>query len=443
MTFVKRSERLSGWGRTSPVSMQTWTPAGPGPLASEQLPSSDVATIARGLGRSYGDAAQCDGGLAIDTTGCVGASWVERERGVLRVSAGTTIGDLIDRFVPKGWFVPVTPGTRSVTIGGAVAADIHGKNHHLHGSIGNHVLRIELRTADDVVRVISPTDDPSLFWATVGGMGLTGVIISADIAMKPIPSALVAVETSRFGDLRSLTDAMAASDHEHDYSVAWVDLIGGQRSVLTQGSFAAADSIDATAAGAWTQPGSRKVSLPPLPPVRLVSRPALRLLNEAWFRRAPANPTVTNESITAFFHPLDMVANWNQVYGPTGFVQWQCVVPDLDPLFDICDRFAELPSFFSVLKRMGPESPAPLSFPLAGWTLTVDLPATTSVLAALHDFDGRVVAAGGRIYLAKDARMSRETFEASYPRLDEWKQVRHRIDPSRRWQSDLANRLGL
>lgn len=440
---MKRTERLSGWGRTSPVSMHTWTPADADSLAAVPLPSSDTATIARGLGRSYGDAAQCDGGLAIDTIRCVGASWVDQEHGVLRVAAGTTIGDLIDRFVPKGWFVPVTPGTRSVTIGGAIAADIHGKNHHLHGSIGSHVLQMALRTADDAVRIVSPSDDPSLFWATVGGMGLTGVIISADIAMKPVPSAQVAVETSRFGDLGSLTGAMAASDHQHDYSVAWVDLIGGQRSVLTQGSFATADTIDAHAAGAWTQPGSRKVSLPPLPPVRFVSRPALRLLNEAWFRRAPVTPTVTNESITAFFHPLDMVANWNRVYGPTGFVQWQCVVPELDPLFDICDRFAALPSFFSVLKRMGPQSPAPLSFPLAGWTLTVDLPATAAVLAALHDFDDRVVEAGGRIYLAKDARMSRETFEASYPRLDDWKQVRHRIDPTRRWQSDLANRLGL
>lgn len=439
--------RLSGWGRFRPVQATEIVAADLTGAERVALPGQGV--IARGLGRSYGDAAQRCGGTVLTMTGCRGVEWVDREAGVVRAQAGATIGGLIDRFAPKGWFVPVSPGTRQVTVGGAIAADIHGKNHHRDGSFGNHVRSIRLRLASDQVVTVGPDRDPELFWATVGGMGLTGVILDADISMMAIETGLVAVETLRLPGLAELMAELRASDTRHAFSVAWVDLLAGGRSVLTQGSFATPDQVAAHggAVGRLPQPGSWSIGLPPGPIPRLTWRPAMRVFNQAWFLRAPAEPTTTLESITGFWHPLDALADWNRLYGPGGFVQWQFAVPDTpvgdDALVEIVERLGELPSFLTVLKRLGPKNPAPLSFPMPGWTLAVDLPATPTVLAALDRLDELVIDAGGRIYLAKDARMSPATLAGGYPRLAEWQAVRDRVDPDRRFASDLAQRLGL
>lgn len=437
------TEKLAGWGGHAGVEMRVVAPSDLAALQANELPATDL--IARGLGRSYGDAAQRKGGTALDTTACARAEWTDRAAGLVRADAGVTIGDLIAFGIPAGFFVPVSPGTRNVTVGGAIAADIHGKNHHVDGSFGEHVRSMRMRLADNSVVEVSPTANAELFWATVGGMGLTGIILDADIAMAPVTSSLIQVETSRLETLDELMTAMRASDHEHAFSVAWVDLIGRSRSVLTQGSFAEPADIEPHVAGPLRRPGTPAAALPPLPPMRFVMRPAVKAFNELWWRRAPAEPTVTHESITAFFHPLDAIRNWNRLYGPNGFVQWQCVIPDDqdDALREICAQFKKHPAFFTVLKRFGPGNPAPLSFPMPGWTLAVDLPATNAVLDELHRFDELVVQAGGRLYLAKDARMRPEVLEAGYPRLDEWRAMRNAVDPGRRFNSDLAIRLGL
>lgn len=438
---------LWGWGRYLPTESLVHIPANAAQLATSELPENRL--IARGLGRSYGDPAQRTDGSVVVTPDCDTVRWVDRDAGIVQADAGVSIGQLIDRFAPKGWFVPVTPGTRFVTIGGAIAADIHGKNHHVDGSFGDHVLSLRLRLASDDVVSISPTDDAELFWATVGGMGLTGIIVDAVVQLTPIPSSRIRVETQRFPELAPLLAEMRASDEQHAFSVAWVDLLKNARSVLTQGSFASTEQVAqlgaASPAGPLQQPPSPSIGLPPLPLPRFAVTPAVRAFNELWFHKAPSTPTVTAESITAFFHPLDAITDWNRVYGGTGFVQWQCVIPDqaTASLEELTKRFAKLPAFFSVLKRFGPGNQSPLSFPSPGWTLAVDLPATRSALAGLGDLDRIVADVGGRLYLAKDARMSRTMFEQTYPRRDEFRAVRDRVDPGRRFSSDLSVRLGL
>lgn len=433
---------VSGWGRYRPVAVEAHSPTNTAEIAVGGLPDSEL--IARGLGRSYGDAAQRTGGAVVMTTNCLDVEWLDRDAGRIRVAAGVSIGDLIDRFAPKGWFVPVTPGTRHVTIGGGIAADIHGKNHHLDGSLGDHVKSLRLRLADDTIVTVNPSDNPSLFWATIGGMGLTGIIIDAEIAMIKIPTTTVGVETQRFDSLAPLLDEMRASDERHAFSVAWVDLLCDARSVLTQGSFAPAHHV-AGSAGRYRRPPIMNVALPRVPLPRLTHTPAVRAFNELWWRKAPRTLTTTFESITAFFHPLDAITDWNRVYGRRGFLQWQCVVPDdaVSTLTRLAERLAELPSYFTVLKRFGPANEGLLSFPIPGWTLAVDLPATPITLASLRSLDEIVSDCGGRIYLAKDARLDRDLFETMYPRLAEFKALLADVDPGRRFASDLSVRLGI
>lgn len=436
---------VNGWGQAATATMEVVSPRNVSGLSSLTLRSGEAtaprAMIPRGLGRSYGDAAQLDGGTAVSLDRFQTMQWIDAGNGLLRVGAGVSIASLIDRFVPQGWFVPVTPGTRNVTVGGAIAADIHGKNHHRDGSWCEHVDEMVLMVASGDIVTASRSENPGLFQATSGGMGLTGVIIEATIRMSAIGSSTLLVETRRTQTLDELMDTMLASDDDHRFSVAWVDIMNRDcRGVLTLGDFAEA--------GTHPAPGNLQARLPRVPTPNLIQRPFVKAFNEAWFRRAPAQPKVTCESITAFFHPLDMIANWNRIYGSAGFLQWQIALPDgtQDVLRSVTRQLhaSGVPSFLSVLKRFGPANPAPLSFPMAGWTLTVDVPAGSAETNAMLDrLDLEVVDAGGRIYLAKDLRMQPELLGRMYPRLDEWRRTREAWDPNRRFDSDLARRLAL
>lgn len=439
--YESETFRAHGWGRTNPVEMQRVRLNDFDALNFGDLPAGPL--IARGLGRSYGDAAQLDNATAIDLSNSADSFFLDAQEGLIRCQAGVSLGELVDRYVPLGWFIPVTPGTRVVTIGGAIAADVHGKNHHVDGSFGNHVRSMRLRLADDSIVEVTPEKEPELFWATIGGMGLTGLIIDCDLAMEPIPTSTVMVETSRHDNIDQLVEKIDTTDHLYRFSVAWVDLLGGARSVLTQGNFATADEAPYSGAGRFAAPPVPNLNLGPIPVPRVAHTVFARAFNTAYFYRAPSRPTVTAQAITPFFHPLDAVTDWNRVYGRTGFVQWQCAVSDTDVMKDITQRLGELPSYLSVLKRFGKGNKSPLSFPTKGWTIAVDLPATDAVYRALPELDQVVADAGGRFYLAKDSRMSREIFEAGYPRLDEFKDIRRSVDPNNRWQSDLSLRLGL
>jgi decaprenylphospho-beta-D-ribofuranose 2-oxidase len=442
---------LSGWGRTAPTRAEVAAPVAAGEVAAALRAHAERGVIARGLGRCYGDAAQNAGGRVLDMTALAGVREVDAERGTATVAAGTSFHDLMARLVPAGWFVPVTPGTRYVTAGGAIAADIHGKNHHRDGSISRHLEWMTLVTPDGKIRRVGPDEDPDAFRATAGGMGLTGVIVEACLRLTPIETSAMRVTTERAPDLDALMARMAETDREHRYSVAWIDCLsrGGAlgRGVLTAGDHATRAELPSNGhrPSLAFAPVTR-IAAPEVFPSGLLRPAFMRAFNEAWYRRAPRH-AVTIESMPAFFHPLDGIRSWNRVYGPRGFVQYQAIVPfgKEDVLRELIERLgrADASSLLGVLKRFG-EGNGLLSFPVRGWTLALDMPADVPGLAEVLDgLDELVAEAGGRVYLAKDARLRPELIEAMYPELGEWRRIQRRLDPEGVMASDLARRLGL
>lgn len=449
-------QRLSGWGRTA------WTVA-------DLFHTNDVhemqqiidgsgarGVIARGLGRSYGAAAQNAGGSVIEITAEGDPSGIDAllnsATGELDVASSVSIDSILRMSVPRGWFVPVTPGTRFVTIGGAIASDVHGKNHHFDGSFGQHVSAITLMLASGEIVELSPQSHPEWFWATVGGMGLTGIILRARVQMLPIESSRVRVETERLTNFDAVCEAMSSdgADNDYRYSVCWIDLLATGssmgRGVLTRGEHASANDVKDDDVLAYDP--RLKVPAPGWVPNGLLNKWSIKAFNEVWYRKAPATRHVSIESIPQFFHPLDGVHQWNRLYGKQGFIQYQFIVPldRIDVLRAVIETFssAGVASFLAVLKRMGAQNLAPMSFPTEGWTLTLDMAAGIKGLPELlAKVDNMVLDAGGRHYLAKDSHVSPIAVRRGYPRLDEWMQTRDSMDPHGLWRSDLARRLGL
>ncbi len=446
---------LHGWGRAAGSRSQLAridTIAG---AVSALRNAGDRGLVPRGLGRSYGDAAQNAGGTTLDLTRLNKILQVDAEGEVPTVSvqSGVSIDALMKALLPFGLWVPVLPGTRQVTIGGAIAADVHGKNHHTQGSFGNHVRDLDLLTADGAIRTIGPDgDDPELFWATVGGMGLTGVILRATVAVQRTETAYFTVDTQRCGDLDELMATMTDGDENYTYSVAWFDAVTrGKhlgRAVLTRGNKAKTSDLPAklrTEPLRFAAPSFG--TIPEVFPNRMVNLATAKAFSAMWFRKAPKHRVGEVQNITTFFHPLDIVAEWNRVYGPNGFLQYQFVVPFHEhETFRRCVEMIVTSGHLSclnVLKRFGPGNAAPLSFPMPGWTLTVDLPIEDGLDRLCTALDEQVVAAGGRCYLAKDSRLDAATFRQMYARLDDFLAVRQRVDPARVFTSDLSRRLAL
>lgn len=442
---------LTGWGRTAPSLATVVRPQSSAELARVLATRGPRGVIARGMGRSYGDPAQNAGGTVVQTSG-LDQMWLDTATGMLTAQAGCSLDAILRRSIPHGYFVPVTPGTRFVSVGGAIAADVHGKNHHRDGSFGVHVGSLDLVLADGTTRTLMP-DDPMTrqeFWATVGGMGLTGVMTSATVRMLPIRTSRMRVDTDRFTSLDALMARMTDADADYRYTVAWVDSVTGSadfRSVLTCGDHAEPDDLpDRDQADPLAYDPRTRASAPPWFPGRTLNRWSVGAFNELWFRKAPRRRRDELHSIADFFHPLDMVEQWNRVYGTPGFLQYQFSVPEhgSEMIRTALERLrsAQAPSFLTVLKRFGPANPAPLSFPATGWTLALDLPAAVPGLAGvLDDLDEQVLAAGGRLYLAKDSRMAPAVFRAGYPRFDEWLQTVRRLDPDGVFTSDQFRRL--
>jgi decaprenylphospho-beta-D-ribofuranose 2-oxidase len=442
-------ELVSGWGRTPVTASYVARPSSPDELVKSGLDATDRGMIARGLGRAYGDAAMNAGGLVVDATGVTGVLDLDPATGLVRALGGTSLDDLIRVALPQGWFLPVTPGTRFVTLGGAIASDVHGKNHHAAGTFGVHVRSMVLALPDGSTRTLTPESTPDEFWATCGGMGLTGTIVEATVAFRPVETSLISVDTDRAPDLDSVVELLIDGESRYPYAVAWIDLLASGRhlgrSVLTQGEFATRDMVDQNDPLAFEFPSM--VPAPPMPSGAL-NRWTLRALNEAWYRKSPKRRRDEIQTIPTFFYPLDMLDHWPRIYGRKGFLQWQCILPygEEDLLRSVIEAIAgnHSASFLAVLKRMGPSNPGPMSFPTSGWTLSLDMPAGDAVLGALlAQLDRQVADAGGRVYLAKDSCLHPELVPVMYPRLDEWRAVRDRLDPDRRLNSDLARRLNL
>ncbi len=447
----EHTEVLAGWGRTAPTAA----------TVSEITSGDDADTVlaragrrgalARGLGRSYGDAAQNAGGAVADCRPLATIHRVDTERNVVHADAGVSIDALIRAVLPLGYFVPVTPGTRQVTLGGALAADVHGKNHHAEGSIANHVESFTLHTPKQVVEVTRESD-PELFWGTAGGLGLTGIVTSVALRLLPVETSLLRTTTTRCADLDTVMASMLEHDRDHRYSVAWIDCLARGRhlgrSVLSFGDHARLDDLPVRLRARPLQfEADALVTAPPWAPNGLLNRVTVAAFNELWYRVTPRLHGHL-ETISAFFHPLDGVRDWNRLYGSRGFVQYQYVVPD-DATGAVRQSIellsgARAASFLAVLKPFGPGNPGPLSFPAPGWTLALDIPAAVPGLAALLDrLDELVAEAGGRVYLAKDSRLRPEVVPVMYPELDRFAELRSRVDPMHVLQSDLQRRLGL
>jgi decaprenylphospho-beta-D-ribofuranose 2-oxidase len=444
------AQPLSGWGRTAPTVAMVSRPIDL-PSVEEILRPPTACVIARGLGRSYGDAAQCSGGLTIDVAGLNHIGTIDEESGTIEVGGGASLHELMRSIIPSGWFVAVTPGTRYVTVGGAIAADVHGKNHHRDGSFARHVVEMTLATPTGTFTV-SPEADGDLFWATAGGMGLTGVVVSATLRLIPIETSWMLVDTERFTGLDALMSTMEATDDLYRYSVAWLDCLGHRdrdhRSVLTRGDHAPSAALSGRLQRRSREiPGDPRLRVPRSAPRNIVNRTSVRALNEAWFRASSAAQGSLHP-LAGFFHPLDGVGSWNLLYGPDGFVQYQfAVAPQRGDAIEksvAAISSSGIPSFLAVLKRFGPGTPGPLSFSQEGWTLALDFPLGPPGLPALLDhLDDLVAEAGGRVYLAKDARLRPELLPVMYPELADLKAICRRVDPEGVLASDLSRRLGI
>ena len=444
-------EMLRGWGGGPGAEAWLLRVSGGESMASAlelfrgrlDQPRAWTGVLARGMGRSYGDAAQLAGGLVLCTEALKRCEF-DAATGMVTAGAGVTIGELLEQFVPQGWMVPVVPGTQHVSIGGAIAGDIHGKNHGTAGTFGSHVSEIGLLTADGEERALGPTDQ--LFQATLGGMGLTGVIVWATIRLAPVSSAFLSVDTDRVGDLDEALVALSEPGGPH--RVAWLDLLGARpgRGIVTRAAHLAGDEVPPGSSGSATVGAT--ASVPAAWPGALLRPASVRAFNELRFRRAPERERERVESIGAHMFPLDALDAWPRLYGRAGFLQYQLVVPyggerALSGVIEVL-RGARVPCYLAVLKDFGESNGAPLSFPTAGWTLALDLPrAAAGIEAALDRCDELVAEAGGRVYLSKDARMRPDALRAMYPRLEEWRAVRDRADPDRVWRSDLSDRVGL
>lgn len=422
----------SSWGRypaSSPACAVR--PAARAGLPALLSSTDSRSTLAYGNGRSYGDSCLNNGGRLLDMRGLDRFIHFDPASGIVECEPGLLIADLLARVIPQGWFIPVTPGTQYVTIGGAIANDVHGKNHHVAGTLGCHVLDFDLLTSDGWQRCCSPSEHADWFGATIGGLGLTGLITRVRLALRRIQGPWLDVETHRFADLSGFFALSADSNRDYEYTVAWVDCSAKGRR-LGRGWFMRANHRPALGQPP-AQAARRRPAMALTPPFSLMNRATLRPLNTLYFHRKRRHCVRDAQHYQSYFYPLDGIRDWNRAYGPKGFLQYQCVVPMADGQAVIGELLARIAaagagSFLSVLKVFGTiESPGWLSFPRPGVTLALDFPHQGHrTLALLDTLDTVVREAGGAVYPAKDARMAPAAFRDYFPN---WTSFADYVDP--------------
>ncbi|PIE15886.1 MAG: FAD-linked oxidase [Proteobacteria bacterium] len=444
---------IAGWGRFPRVTAQVTRPERRSEVLAALGDVGPEGALAFGLGRSYGDSALLDGGRVFVTRRLDRMLAFDPETGWLRCEAGVSIEDILEVFVPRGFFPPVTPGTKLVTVGGALASDVHGKNHHVDGAWSNHVRRVELLTAGGDVVICDRAREPELFAATVGGMGLTGIILSLEVKLTPVHGPWIEMESVRVESLDHFFEVSAESA-DFTHTVSWIDCVtrgkAMGRGIFMRGRHAARGAAGTDGiVGKLVHAAEPALDVPVDLPGWTLNKASIRLFNEVYFRKHPRGQIGSIVHYDPFFYPLDAVRNWNRIYGKRGFLQYQLVVPP-DPthraLREVMEAITSsgMGSFLAVIKELGPQQNGLLSFPTPGVLLALDFPNYGRPLFALLDRLDRVVTdAGGRTYLTKDARMSRDTFRAQYPDWERWKAIRDAWDPEARFRSEQGMRLGL
>lgn len=446
------TQSLSGWGNCPIERCHVARPASLHDLQATLAAGEQRNYIARGLGRSYGDSAlNANSGVIVQTLQDRFLAFDE-QTGVVACESGVSLGEIIDTFLPRGWFLPTTPGTKFVTVGGAIAADVHGKNHHRDGSFGNFVEELKLLTASGEILTCSPHSHVELFWATVGGMGLTGIILSAKVRLMRVESAYYHVTFRRTANLEESLACFESLEASFRYTVAWIDcLASGKslgRSVIMLANDATVDELPRGLRKRPLQPGCKKEkSVPFSLPNFTLNKLSVKAFNALYY--GVHRDSEKYLDYDTFFYPLDSVRHWNRIYGRRGFVQYQALFPretshqGLAELLETLTSFGRA-SFLAVLKGCGPAGKGVLSYLYPGHTLAVDLPYTGDDLnQVVTKLDQILLKHGGRLYMAKDTLTTAKTFAQMYPRLDEFKAIKRSIDPQCRFASSQARRLGL
>ena len=433
------SSTISGWGRI-PVPGRE--------VLSEDLERlSEGAVLSRGLGRSYGDSALPPPSVREVATTTLADRLLafDPETGLLRAEAGLSLKELNRLFLPRGWFVPVTPGTQFVTLGGMVAADVHGKGHHVVGCFGEHVTRMKMRVADGRVLWCSDEEHPDLFRATIGGMGLTGHVLEVEFRMRPIPSPWIWQESRRVDDIDAYVDALKDAAEKWPYTVGWIDCLSPGKN-MGRGILMAGDWAEPSVAPKRFPHPKPRVTMPVELPSWVLGPLSVRAFNTAFYWKHLPREMTGIVHWESFFYPLDMVRHWNRMYGKRGFTQYQCVLPEeagrgaARRVLEILTRRGGA-SFLCVIKDCGPEGKGLMSFPKKGISIALDIAVRDDTQELVDALNERVIEEGGRIYLAKDTFTRPEHFHAMEPRLERFQEVRRKWDPEGKLRSAQSVRL--
>jgi decaprenylphospho-beta-D-ribofuranose 2-oxidase len=430
--------RLSGWGRYPSVDATIFSPFSRWQLI-EFFPTSPFAI--RGFGRSYGDSSISSS--VLETLHLDHYMYFDEVNGILTCEAGVSINDILSLIIPKGWFMPVSPGTSFVSIGGAIASDVHGKNHHHSGTLSQHLIGLELLLGNGDIVKISKDNYPDLFWATCGGMGLTGVILAATIKLKQINSGFISQVTMKASCLEEIIEQFDLNQSS-TYSVAWIDCLAKGRhlgrSLLMLGEHSDYGKLDFVS--------KLSLNIPIEMPAGLLNSHAIKAFNAIYYGKFVKKPNKKIIALSSYFYPLDSLHNWNRLYGKNGFVQYQFVIPksagvqSLRFILNLISNSGQ-GSFLAVLKKFGAKNQSYLSFPIEGYTLALDFKLDKKVLELIQKLDSFVISLGGRVYLAKDALLSEKSFKAMYSNWENFEAVREKYYAIGRFSSNQSRRLGL